>query len=72
MDWFHGGLQFQVVHHLFPRMPRHRLRYIRDTYLEPFCKKYGYEYVLRDFWTANGLVLSNLRDMAVKARKLQL
>jgi hypothetical protein len=26
MDWFHGGLQFQVIHHLFPRMPRHNLR----------------------------------------------
>lgn len=29
MDWFHGGLQFQVVHHLFPRIPRHNLRYVR-------------------------------------------
>lgn len=26
MDWFHGGLQFQIEHHLFPRMPRHNLR----------------------------------------------
>jgi len=26
MDWFHGGLQFQITHHLFPRMPSHRLR----------------------------------------------
>eukprot|EP00400_MALV-I_sp_L67-5_P000293 gene293-1058_t len=26
MDWFHGGLQFQAVHHLYPRLPRHRLR----------------------------------------------
>merc|ERR1711871_922689 len=26
MDWFHGGLQFQIEHHLFPRLPRHNLR----------------------------------------------
>ncbi|ONM41438.1 Delta(8)-fatty-acid desaturase 2 [Zea mays] len=26
MDWFHGGLQFQVEHHLFPRLPRCHLR----------------------------------------------
>lgn len=26
MDWFHGGLQFQIEHHLFPRIPRHNLR----------------------------------------------
>merc|ERR1712194_244345 len=25
-DWFHGGLQFQIVHHLFPRMRADRLR----------------------------------------------
>ena len=28
MDWFHGGLQFQIEHHIFPRAPRHRLRAI--------------------------------------------
>ncbi|WOL00836.1 acyl-lipid (9-3)-desaturase [Canna indica] len=28
MDWFHGGLQFQVEHHLFPRLPRCHLRNI--------------------------------------------
>ena len=29
MDWFHGGLQFQIEHHLFPRLPRHNLREAR-------------------------------------------
>lgn len=26
-EWFHGGLQYQVEHHLFPRLPRHNLKY---------------------------------------------
>ena len=26
MDWFHGGLQFQIAHHLFPRLPAQYLR----------------------------------------------
>lgn len=26
MDWFHGGLQFQIEHHAFPRLPRNHLR----------------------------------------------
>merc|ERR1712146_154973 len=26
VDWFHGGLQFQITHHLFPRLPSFRLR----------------------------------------------
>ena len=29
MDWFHGGLQFQIEHHLFPRVPRHNLREVQ-------------------------------------------
>jgi delta8-fatty-acid desaturase len=24
-DWFHGGLQHHIEHHLFPRLPRHNL-----------------------------------------------
>ncbi|CAN0460008.1 unnamed protein product, partial [Ectocarpus sp. 12 AP-2014] len=26
VDWFCGGLQYQVDHHLFPQIPRHNLR----------------------------------------------
>ena len=29
LDWVHIGLQFQVEHHLFPRLPRHNLRKAR-------------------------------------------
>merc|ERR1719362_1708492 len=36
-DWFHGGLQFQVAHHIFPRVPRHNLRKLTYDYLVPFC-----------------------------------
>nr|GFC87928.1 delta(8)-fatty-acid desaturase 1-like [Tanacetum cinerariifolium] len=28
MDWFFGGLQFQLEHHLFPRLPRCHLRLV--------------------------------------------
>ena len=39
MDWFHGGLQFQVEHHIFPILPRHNLRLVREKYIMPFAKK---------------------------------
>merc|ERR1712159_507866 len=29
LDWFHIGLQFQVIHHLLPRVPRHNLRKVK-------------------------------------------
>ena len=31
MDWFHGGLQFQVEHHLWPKIPRHNLRTVPSS-----------------------------------------
>lgn len=40
MDWFHGGLQFQDVHHLLPRVPRHNLRQLRPR-IQAICKKHG-------------------------------
>ena len=41
LDWFHGGLQFQVEHHLCPRLPRHKLRDFRDEVIKPYMKKNG-------------------------------
>jgi len=68
MDWFHGGLQFQVVHHLFPRVPRHNLRHVRDQYVIPFCKKYNFNYQTLPFIEANKKVLGILQQTALKAR----
>ncbi|PZQ65198.1 MAG: hypothetical protein DI553_12955 [Cutibacterium acnes] len=36
LDFIHGGLQFQAVHHLFPRVPRHNLRKVQFMIRE-FC-----------------------------------
>lgn len=38
--WFHGGLQYQLEHHLFPRIPRHRLTHIRER-IKPMFEKHG-------------------------------
>merc|ERR1719231_1847327 len=35
--WFHGGLQFQVEHHLYPRIPRRHLRRASQI-IQPFLK----------------------------------
>merc|ERR1711871_751538 len=34
LDWMHIGLQFQVEHHLYPRLPRHNLRIAREMVKE--------------------------------------
>ena len=63
MDWFHGGLQFQVEHHLFPRLPRHNLRKIMPLVKE-FCKKHGLPYHTHTFVQGNRIVVGGLRDVA--------
>ncbi|TVU34111.1 hypothetical protein EJB05_15939, partial [Eragrostis curvula] len=59
MDWFHGGLQFQVEHHLFPRLPRCHLRRVAPVVRE-LCRKHGLPYQSCGFRT--------LRDAAMQAR----
>lgn len=69
MDWFHGGLQFQVEHHLFPRMPRCHLRKISPLVKE-LCKKHNVPYNCVSFWKANVLTIQTLRNAALQARNL--
>lgn len=63
LDWLHGGLQYQVVHHLFPRLPRHNLRKVRDKML-PFFKKYDLKYHCYEFTFGNIMVIKQLAKIA--------
>ena len=65
MDWFHGGLQFQLEHHLFPRVPRWRLRKIMPLVDELFAK-YDIPVVRVGFIEANRLLLSQLVEVGAK------
>ncbi|OAY82455.1 Delta(8)-fatty-acid desaturase 2 [Ananas comosus] len=67
MDWFHGGLQFQVEHHLFPRIPRCRLRKIAP-FVRDLCKKHNLPYATASFWEANAMTIRTLRAAAMQAR----
>jgi delta8-fatty-acid desaturase len=59
LDWFHGGLQFQVVHHLFPRIPRHNLRKVQELV-----------YTIFGFVEGNREVLRRLAEVSRQARLL--
>jgi fatty acid desaturase/predicted heme/steroid binding protein len=43
-DWFCGGLQYQVDHHLFPSLPRHNLGKVHKL-VHQFCIDYNVRYV---------------------------
>ena len=69
LDFFHGGLQFQAVHHLFPRIPRHNLRKTQP-YVREFCKDVGIPYEVYGFVEGNEKVIGHLGDIAKQARIL--
>ena len=63
LDFVHGGLQFQAVHHLFPRIPRHNLR-AAQKYVREFCEEVGIPYVIYGFARGNSEVLGRLQEVA--------
>lgn len=65
MDWFHGGLQFQIEHHLWPRLPRHNLREARRL-TRALCEKHDIHYHEPGFFRAN---VELVQCMAATARK---
>ncbi|PSR85494.1 fatty acid desaturase-domain-containing protein [Coniella lustricola] len=66
LDFFHGGLQFQAIHHLFPRIPRHNLRATQKL-VQQFCEDVGIPYALYGFVDGNKQVIGRLADVARQA-----
>ncbi|GKU96745.1 hypothetical protein SLEP1_g9947 [Rubroshorea leprosula] len=69
MDWFFGGLQFQLEHHLFPRLPRCQLRKVSPL-VRDLCKKHNLPYRSLSFLEANQWTIRTLRTAALEARDL--
>ena len=66
LDFFHGGLQFQAIHHLFPRMPRHNLRRTQKL-VQEFCTDVGIPYALYGFVDGNRSVVGRLAEVSRQA-----
>ncbi|CZT07859.1 related to delta 8-sphingolipid desaturase [Rhynchosporium agropyri] len=69
LDWIHGGLQFQTIHHLFPTMPRHNLRQASEE-VKVWSEQVGLNYEVYGFVKCNGKVLSRLEEIGRQARFL--
>mmetsp|Transcript_23215 Transcript_23215/g.34387 ORF Transcript_23215/g.34387 Transcript_23215/m.34387 type:complete len:482 (+) Transcript_23215:132-1577(+) len=63
VDWFCGGLQYQVEHHLFPTMPRHNLAKCHKL-VDSFCKREGVSYHEADMIDGNAEVLKHLSTVS--------
>lgn len=51
-DWFTGGLNRQIEHHLFPTLPRHNLRKAQER-VRALCAKHGLFYEVRGLYVTN-------------------
>lgn len=69
LDWIHGGLQFQAIHHLYPRIPRHNLRATQKL-VQEFCNDVGIPYALYGFVRGNGEVVGKLAEVSRQAKIL--
>ncbi|KAI9652845.1 MAG: hypothetical protein M1831_006370 [Alyxoria varia] len=66
LDFIHGGLQFQAIHHLYPRMPRHNLRKAQKL-VQEFCNDVDIPYALYGFVDGNKEVIGRLGDIGKQA-----
>eukprot|EP01032_Pedospumella_encystans_P011721 gene11721-13611_t len=65
VDWFCGGLNYQVDHHLFPMLPRHNLGKV-NALVKSFCKEQGVTYHEADLFSGNVEVLQHLSKVSAE------
>lgn len=64
-DWFCGGLQYQVDHHLFPMIPRHNLGKVNKQ-VTKFCKENGVTYHKTGLIEGTWEVLNHLQEVSTE------
>ncbi|TPX33608.1 hypothetical protein SmJEL517_g03585 [Synchytrium microbalum] len=62
-DFFTGGLNYQIEHHMFPSIPRHNFHLIKEQTLA-LCKKHNVPYHATTFTKGTFEVLSRLADIS--------
>ena len=65
VDWFCGGLHYQVDHHLFPMLPRHNLAQVH-VLVESFCKEHNLTYHETTLWDGSVEVLQHLNKVSLE------
>lgn len=67
LDWFHGGLQFQTLHHLYPRIGRQHLRKTMPL-IKSLCKKHSLPYSDKSFVNCNLEIIETLKNTGFESR----
>jgi fatty acid desaturase len=67
VDFFMGGLNYQIEHHLFPNMPRCNLKHARHLVRE-HCEGAGIAYTEVGLFRSYALVVGYLNNVGLRAR----
>jgi len=67
VDFFMGGLNYQIEHHLFPSMPRCNLKYARPL-VRAHCERAGIDYMEVGLFHSYALVVDYLNNVGLRAR----
>jgi linoleoyl-CoA desaturase len=72
LSWWLGGLNFQVIHHLFPKLPHPLYRQLAPI-VEEVCERHGLTYQAHpSIWSAFGSHLRHLWQMGKLGQPLEL
>jgi len=67
-DFWYGGLNYQIEHHLFPNMPRNNLKKAQ-LIVRSFCRKRGIPYHETGVWQSNKEILSFFHEVSAPLRR---
>ena len=68
IDFAYGGLNYQIEHHLFPNMPRNRLKHAREV-VKAFCIEKGIPYHETGFWRSHREILGYMHEVSAPLRR---
>jgi len=69
-DFWYGGLNYQIEHHLFPSMPRNNLRAAQRV-VKAFCQEYDISYAETGILGSYQAVLHQLHEVSTSARQAE-
>ena len=67
-DFWYGGLNYQIEHHLFPNMPRNNLKKAQ-LIVRSFCQEKGISYHETSVWQSHKEILGFLHEVSAPLRQ---
>jgi fatty acid desaturase len=67
-DFWYGGLNYQIEHHLFPNMPQNKLREAQKV-VRTFCQTHGIAYTETSISQSFREILLSLREVSASLSK---